>query len=106
MTIKSWLESREIKLDARAVAAALTLCAFLWVTKIWLAAWFWFDRGIDTFADNPHGSFIYVGGEDLFVCAVLAVIYFGIFRLAALFRRPLREIIAAVPMIIHVAIVI
>src|SRR5437660_2525721 len=75
--------------DVRAIAAALALCLFLWGLKLYLIGWYVFAKGIHPLADAPRDAVIWLGGADVFVCAILACVYRTIY--------PLRRLGKAIP---------
>src|SRR5690349_16568408 len=55
--------------NVRAIAAALTLCAFLWGIKAYLIVWYFRVKQMNPFADAPFDGMLAAGGADLFFCA-------------------------------------
>src|SRR5689334_6516745 len=68
--------------DVRAIAAALALCFFLWTLKVGLILWYITAKKINPLADAPVDGGLAFGGADLFLCAVLAVVYRLMFALS------------------------
>jgi hypothetical protein len=81
--------------DVRAVAAALTLCAFLWALKAYLIGWFRLVKGINPLSDAPIDGVLALGGEDLLFCAMLAVLYRIMFAVARRMNRPIGFLLRA-----------
>jgi hypothetical protein len=61
--------------NVRAIGAALALCFFLWALKVGLIVWYILVKRINPLADAPVDGGLAFGGADLFICAVLAVVY-------------------------------
>src|SRR5256885_3589921 len=49
----------------RAIAAALSLCAFLWLLKTLLICWYVLAKKINPMSDAPLDGALAIGGEDV-----------------------------------------
>src|SRR5205823_854554 len=73
--------------DARAIASALTLCAFLLALKIVLLIWYPLVKGIHPLQDAPPDGILYIGGCDLLLAAALAIAYRAFYRVVRRHNR-------------------
>jgi phosphoglycerol transferase MdoB-like AlkP superfamily enzyme len=93
--------------NVRAVAAALTLCAFLWGIKGYLIVWYFHVKHINPFADAPFDGMLAVGGADLFFCACLAGVYRAMFALAPRIHQSIAWLLRTPgTYLVHAAVVI
>ncbi|HSV13977.1 MAG TPA: hypothetical protein VLI90_06930, partial [Tepidisphaeraceae bacterium] len=100
-----WLKHGTADGERRAIAAAASLCLFLWTLKVHLVWWMWWSKGVHVLADVPAATVPLLGAHDLLLCAGLAVIYALVAMLARPLPRGLGQAIAyGVPALIGCAV--